>query len=77
MSANQRGWCSRRECPCWRQSKSACSQWEGYSASWRGTYQGHYVKSDMETWPFKFCPCCGLEKKDHRPLIHKGGKPRA
>lgn len=76
MSHNQRSWCSRRECPCWTNPVArACSEWMGYATSWRGAYQGRYVKNDMETWPFKFCPCCGFEKKDHKPLIHNGRKP--
>ena len=64
------GWCSRRECPCWTASKRACSEWMGYDKG-----NGPYRRKDSESWPVRYCPCCGWEKKDHKPLIHKGGKP--
>ena len=76
MSHNPRGWCSNRECPCWRPSKRACSEWMGYAKTWRGVYQGPYKKNDIESWPFKYCPRCGWEKKDHKAVIHNGKKPR-
>lgn len=62
-------WCSIPGCPCGKPGKP-CSQWEGYSKLY-----GRYNVKDRETWPFRWCPCCGWEKKDHKPLIHKGGKP--
>jgi hypothetical protein len=59
-------WCSNRNCPCavpWK----PCSRWMG----WRGTYN----RKDKDSWPARWCPRCGWEKSDHKPLIHKGGKP--
>jgi hypothetical protein len=67
-------WCSRRDCPCGIPG-NPCSNWEGFDKRHKGVYQGRYVKGDKETWPFRYCLHCGWEKQDHKPLIHKGGKP--
>lgn len=67
MSHNQCGWCSNRECPCWtKPNTKPCHEWFGYP--------GTYRKDDKETWPAKFCLFCGFERKDHKSLIHNGGK---
>lgn len=67
----QRGWCSRQTCPCWTvKVKRACPEWMGYSKG-----NGPYRANDIETWPVRYCPLCGWERADHRPLIHNGRKP--
>ncbi|HSU47466.1 MAG TPA: hypothetical protein VLJ40_11175 [Arthrobacter sp.] len=68
-------WCSIPDCSCGKPGR-VCAEWMGYQKVWDGVYQGPYNSKDKESWPLRWCPCCGWEKKDHKPLIHKGGKPR-
>ncbi len=68
-------WCSRPECACGKPGRP-CHEWMGYLKKWRGIYQGKFDRKDCETWPFRYCPCCGFEKSDHKSLIHNGKKPR-
>jgi len=78
MSANPKGWCSHRECPCWTHKVSrACSEFMGYDKRLcrKQGDRAVYDKNDMETWGFRYCDRCGWERADHKPLIHKGGKP--
>lgn len=63
-------WCSIPGCPCGIPGK-VCPEWMGYDKM-----HGRYDRKDPETWPFRWCPCCGWEKKDHVSLIHNGKKPR-
>jgi hypothetical protein len=62
-------WCSNPACSCGRPGKP-CHEWMGYYPRW-----GRYDPKDKDTMPFRWCPRCGWERSDHKPLIHKGRKP--
>ena len=62
-------WCSNPACVCGIPGRP-CSRWEGFDKR-----HGRYDPDDKETWPFRYCLYCGWERSDHKPLIHKGGKP--
>ena len=64
-------WCSIPGCSCGIPRGVCGSHFEGYDKKY-----GRFDRNDMETWPFRYCPCCGYEREDHKPLIHKGRKPR-
>ena len=69
------GWCSNKQCPCARPGRP-CHNFEGFE-KWRGRkYQGKFDRKESETWPFRYCIACSWERKDHKPMIHNGRKPR-
>ena len=64
-------WCSNPKCLCAVPGKP-CHRFMGMdNKQWRR----YYNQADKDTWPARWCPRCGWERSDHKPLIHKGGKP--
>ena len=70
MSFQPGPWCSNKQCPCAR-PKGVCFNFEGFDKKY-----GKFDQDDKETWPFRYCICCGYERKDHKTVIHNGRKPR-